>query len=320
MRHLARALVLAAETLLVLLAINGVLDNWGSLETDPVWSILPEALRPVTPAMTRLYWLAALLLPVSHGLAVLAMRRREQSIVLKSSRNENLSLYRSAIVQYIGNVMAEIPAVLGHRIRVRQAGQEGLAVAIHVTLRPVDQVLALQEAIEGTIRRRLSDLLGPAKVHEIRIVVEEFGESPPRPSAAAEGISISPPGETLRTAGGPASRRAAGGSAHEEPPTALIAPTAVVEAPAPREIVFTGELADPSGTAPDSSVEEEAESVQGEGQRGLTLETAAEEGEGAEERREAHFTVLRRPEANPEPSVPAEPNEEDPTAEQAPRT
>lgn len=175
MRQLAFTIVVVIELVFLALAIDGVFGGLWGLSPNPLFDLLYGWRGPAGELERRFYWVTAALLPLIHWGLALSIARRHRAIVLKTTSSESLILYQSAIVQYVGNALGEIPEVLAYRAKVKQAGGTGLSMSISVTLKPVNNIPSIQERIENTVRRQLIDVLGIAKIHKITVIVKDFG-------------------------------------------------------------------------------------------------------------------------------------------------
>lgn len=228
MRHLSVirvTTVLVMEIALLVLGLNGLLSGVWEFSRDPLIRPIfvrrerPPAAAEITPAETaaepaaepaaaepaepahpgvsavgvypfiKVFWAVLFLLPLLHWATVLAIRTRRRSIPIKTSSSETISIYQTAIVQFVGNALSEIPAIVGHRVRVKQIG-DGLGLRIFVKLRPVDHIPSVQAQIENVVRRRVNELLGIEKIREISVDVEGFGKFKRLPETATHEIPI----------------------------------------------------------------------------------------------------------------------------------
>lgn len=228
MRHLIiiRIVVIALMEIAVLgLGLNGMLSGVWEFSKDPIISYLPMLNRRGAVAVTpenaveplpgvrpepsvsaidvypgiRAYWAALFLLPILHWATLLAIRQRRRSIPIKTSSSETISIYQSAITQFVGSALGEIPAIIGHRVRVKRV-RDGLGLRIFVRLRPVDHIPTVQAQIEDVVRRRVTELLGLEKIYEISVDVEGFGKLKRQPEEIHRPIPIQERPETGESA------------------------------------------------------------------------------------------------------------------------
>lgn len=222
MKQLSIAVLFVMEVAVLALGLNGMLGGWWVFPKDPILSLIspskdsaaivathrgapavvPEAVHP----QARAYWTAFFLLPLLHWATILSVRVKRRSIPIKTTSSESISIYESAIVQFVGSALGEIPAIVGHRVRVRQL-RDGLSMRIFVKLRPVEHIPTVQSQIEDVVRRRVAELLGIQKIHEITVDVEGFGKFRRRAEEPNTEIAIQVRPESEASAPPPAAPR-----------------------------------------------------------------------------------------------------------------
>lgn len=175
MKHLSTTMMILTGAVVFIIGLDGALSGLGKLGANPILGWLPDMFVPATDGARRAYWLAFLLLPVAQVASLLASIQRSRSITLKKTDSETLSLYHSAIVQFVSYALAEVPAILHHKVKVKQVGREGIALTLTLKLQPVGDIRNIQAQIEDKIRRRMKEILGSEKLRNINVIVKDFG-------------------------------------------------------------------------------------------------------------------------------------------------
>lgn len=189
LRLSALVLLIAMQIVLIALGVQGIMG--GVLELPHLFPFnqIPEALVPALDGWGPwFYWLAVLLLPTLYGLVSFFIYQRDQAITIKTSSSEVIRIYKTAIVQFIANIMDEFAEVLGHTSTVRQVGK-GIDLRLKIKVKPIPNVPRIQSEIERVVRRRVTELLGIERIHKITVDVSGFGTME-RTAAAAEPLAV----------------------------------------------------------------------------------------------------------------------------------
>lgn len=198
LRFTALVSLVAMQIVLVALAIQGVLGGHLILPEIFPFSQITETLAPVPGSrVARLYWLAILLLPTLYVLVSIVIHRREQAITIKTSSSEVIRIYKTAITQFIANIMDEIAEVIDHTSTVRQVGK-GIDLRLKIKVKPIPNVPRIQSEIERVVRRRVTELLGIERIHKITVDVSGFGTME-RTAAAAEPLAAAAAAEPAQS-------------------------------------------------------------------------------------------------------------------------
>ncbi len=188
LRLSALVLLIAMQIVLVALGVQGIMG--GVLELPHLFPFnqIPEALVPASDGWGPwFYWLAVLLLPTLYWMISLFIRQRDQAIAIKTSSSEVIRIYKTAITQFIANIMDEIAEVIDHTSTVRQVGK-GIDLRLKIKVKPIPNVPRVQSEIERVVRRRVTELLGIERIHKITVDVSGFGTME-RTAAAAEPLA-----------------------------------------------------------------------------------------------------------------------------------
>lgn len=185
MRYLSRLIVLVLEVFIVALALNALLSGFLGLPESPVVELLPDSVRPAGPWSVRFYWIVLLALPVLHALLLVAMFRRQRAVVFQTSPTDSLSLAQSAISQCVRTELAEVPAIVKHKVIVTQSGRRGIDLRIELKVRPIENIPEMQARLGRQIRRALSDILGLDNIRQIKLDVTSIEEPRKRRSDSA---------------------------------------------------------------------------------------------------------------------------------------
>ena len=168
-RMLALFAILAVLEMIVL---DQLLSGRFGFADRPVYSALPELLKPVTPLSRMCFWLAFGLLPILYVVTNLAIwRRRPRAFRVRTAEGDTILIHPGAIINFVRQSIESHPAVVSQRVRVRQLGSRGVAVRATVNVQPTESLPRIHRQLEQSIREGFSEVLGIEKIDEITIIM-----------------------------------------------------------------------------------------------------------------------------------------------------
>jgi hypothetical protein len=191
MRFLQRLLLVLTLLFVFVYGLNrGLSGRFGAhpiLRHVPVVKTWVVAIAPTTEAPTGsvqpgnvpilkrhedLFWLGTAMIPILYGLlGIVAWRRRPGAFRVQSTQGEVLLLEPAALIKFARVLVENHPAVVTHKVKVRQSGGKGLSITARVSVRPIQSLPAIRASLEQAIRDGFSRVMGIEKIDEIRIIL-----------------------------------------------------------------------------------------------------------------------------------------------------
>ena len=138
MKILRLLCLILIHLLVVFLALNVLFSGTLGLSADPVLSWIPDKLRPSGPWVRKFYWAAALLLPVLYWICSFVIwKGSPRALTVKSRDGGTMLIHPGALQTFVRIQLENHPAVVSHKIDVRQSGSKGISVTAMVNVEPI---------------------------------------------------------------------------------------------------------------------------------------------------------------------------------------
>lgn len=181
MRFLRAFVLFLITVILFLVAFNFSAAGLWKIPNDPVMTWLKEIKWPplVTgmtklkdPTLQRELWGAAAGLVVLVWLMSLMLwRGRGKAIHARTNDGEVVLVHPGALLKFVHHQVKTHPAVVWHKVRIRQKGNRGISIWVMANVRPIDSLPNIRWQIEEAIRNGFSQVLGIEKLDDVTIII-----------------------------------------------------------------------------------------------------------------------------------------------------
>lgn len=175
MKLLRSFLIFCATLALFLVAFNDAASGIWGLPQRPTWAALTRLVSPATlarPDFTRALGNAGVLLVLLIWLlSAFLWRRRPHPFQLRTPEGELLLIHPAAVIKFVHLQVESHPAVISHKVKVRQKAGRALSIAVMVYVQPMDSLPNIKRQVEQSIRSGFSRVLGIDKIEELTIVI-----------------------------------------------------------------------------------------------------------------------------------------------------
>lgn len=172
-----RSLVLFVILLLVLVVgLDYTLSGVGELQEHPVLEpflgLLPVLYTDEHTTQWRLFWAGVAFLPVLYWLIGLFIwQQRPTAFRVQSGSGEVMLLESGALIKFARMQVESHPAVVWHKVKLRQTGNKALSVIVRVRVRPIQSLPEIRAGLENSIRRGFAQVMGVENIDEVRIIM-----------------------------------------------------------------------------------------------------------------------------------------------------
>ncbi|HOE97587.1 MAG TPA: alkaline shock response membrane anchor protein AmaP [Candidatus Sumerlaeota bacterium] len=172
MRLIRMLALIALQAIVIGLALDVLLSGVLTMGNRPLTHSLPVWLQPNNRLTLKLFWSAALLVPLLYWIAAAASwKQRRRSIAVLSSDGEVMLLHPAALHKFVRHQIETHPAVVSHKVDVRESGNKGIAISAVVNVEPIASLNAIKNDLQRSIRDGLEQVMGISKIDDIRIVL-----------------------------------------------------------------------------------------------------------------------------------------------------
>lgn len=182
MRFLRAFLLFLITVMLFLVAFNySAAGIWKIPATDPVltwlkmikWPPMVTAMDKLKdPMIQRALWgSAAGLVALVWLMSLMLLRGRGKAIQARTNDGEVVLVHPGALLKFVHHQVKNHPAVVWHKVKIRQKGSRGISIWVMANVRPVDSLPNIRWQLEEAIRQGFSQILGIEKLDDVTIII-----------------------------------------------------------------------------------------------------------------------------------------------------